>query len=112
MVSKSQLFLIYSISICIFGSTYKFSCWRGVNKSNFSFVRMWDNVIYVNPCSITLTRSKANSFSDNPWKQWMVLVATSWIGNWILVMINDWDLPVLISLMIGSIGVHFYSMLL
>jgi hypothetical protein len=42
----------------------------------------------------------------------MIFVAASWIGNWILVMINDWDLSTLISLMIGSIGVHFDSMLL
>jgi len=56
--------------------------------------------------------SKINSFSDNPWEGWMVFVIASWIGNWIFIMINYWDLPTLISLMIGSIGVHFDSMLL
>jgi len=72
---------------------------------------MWDNVIYVNPFFLMLMTSKTNSSSDNPWERWMVLVATSWIENWILVMINDWNLPILISLMIGSIGVHFDSLL-
>jgi len=59
-----------------------------------------------------LVGSKTNSYNDNPWKWWMVLVVANWIGNWIFVMINDWDLPTFISLMIGLIGVHFDSMLL
>ncbi len=54
--------------------------------------------------------TKTNSSSDNPCEQWMVHVAVSGIGNWILVMIND--IPTFISLMIRSIGVHFESMLL
>jgi len=56
--------------------------------------------------------SKTNSSSDNPWEWWMVFVIVSWIGNQILVIINDWDLPTLISLMISSIDVHFESILL
>ncbi len=56
--------------------------------------------------------SKTNSFNDNPRKQWPVLAIASWIGTWILVMINDSDLLTLESLMIGSIGVYFDSMLL
>jgi hypothetical protein len=31
---------------------------------------MQNNVIYVNPCFITLIRSKVNSSSDNPWERW------------------------------------------
>jgi hypothetical protein len=73
---------------------------------------MWDNAIYVNPCFLMLVGSKTNSSSDNPWKWWMVLTVASWIENWILIMINDWDLRTIISLMIGSIGVYFDSMLL
>jgi hypothetical protein len=42
----------------------------------------------------------------------MVFIVVSWIGNWILIMINDYDLPTCIYLMIGSIGAHFDSMLL
>jgi hypothetical protein len=61
---------------------------------------------------LTLMGSKNNSCNDNPWERWIVFANTSWIGNWIFVMINDWDLLTLISLMIGSIGVHFDSMLL
>jgi hypothetical protein len=57
-------------------------------------------------------RPKTNSSSDNLWEQWLVLTTVSWIGNWILVIINDWDLPIPISLMIGLIGVHFDSILL
>jgi hypothetical protein len=53
-----------------------------------------------------------NSSSNNPWEQWMSLTTTSWIENWIFVLINDWDLPTFISLMIASIGVHFDSKLL
>jgi len=45
--------------------------------------------------------SKTNLSSDNPWEWWMVLIVPSWIRNWILVMINDWDLPTVIYLMIG-----------
>ncbi len=81
-------------------------------QNNFSFVHKWDNVIYVNSCFSALIGSKANSFNDNPSKWWMVLTIANWIGNWIFVMINDWDLPTFIFLMIGSIGVHFDSMLL
>ncbi len=33
--------------------------------------------------------SKINSSNDNPYERWMILIVTSWIGNWILVMIND-----------------------
>jgi len=55
--------------------------------------------------------SKTNSSSDNPWEWWMVFATISWIKNWIFVIINDWDLLTLISLMIGSISVHFESML-
>jgi hypothetical protein len=53
-----------------------------------------------------LVRLKINSSSVNPQEWWIVFVATSWIGNWIFVMINDQDLQTLISLMIGSIRVH------
>jgi hypothetical protein len=38
---------------------------------------------------LMLLGSKTNSSNDNPWKWWMVLAVTSWIGNWILIMIND-----------------------
>jgi hypothetical protein len=38
---------------------------------------------------VMLVGSKTNSSNDNPRKQWMVFVVASWIGNWILVMIND-----------------------
>jgi len=61
---------------------------------------------------LTSVRPKTNSSSDNLWKQWMVFTTVSWIGNWILVIINYWDLSIFISLMIGLIGVHFDSMLL
>jgi len=61
---------------------------------------------------LTWVGSKANLFNDNPWEQWMGFVVASWIRNWILVMINDWDLPILIFFMISSINVHFDSMLL
>jgi uncharacterized membrane-anchored protein len=70
---------------------------------------MWDNVVYVNPYFLTLMGSKTNSFNDNPSEWWMVIIIASWIENWILIMINDSDLPTIISLMIGSIGVHFHS---
>jgi hypothetical protein len=36
-----------------------------------------------------LVGSKTNSSNDNPWEQWIVFDTTSWIGNWILIMINN-----------------------
>jgi len=59
-----------------------------------------------------LVGSETNSYSVNNWEQWMVIDVASWIENWIFLMVNVWDLLIFISLMIGSIGVHFYSMLL
>jgi hypothetical protein len=50
---------------------------------------MCNNVAYVNSCFLTLVGSKTNSSSDNPFEQWMVIDATNWIGNWILVIVND-----------------------
>jgi hypothetical protein len=37
--------------------------------------------MYVNPCFLTLVRSKADSLSDNPWKWWMVIAIVSLIEN-------------------------------
>jgi hypothetical protein len=48
-----------------------------MNKNIFSFVHVWDNVIYVNSCFSTLIKSKANSSNNNPSKQWMVLTIAS-----------------------------------
>jgi hypothetical protein len=48
-----------------------------MNKNNFSFVHMWDNVVFVNSCFSTLIGSKAKSSNDNPSKQWMVLTIVS-----------------------------------
>jgi hypothetical protein len=49
MVSKLQLFLIYSFLYLLL-DPHKFSCWKGAKKNSFSFVQMQNNVIYVNPC--------------------------------------------------------------
>ncbi len=46
---------------------------------------MREKVIYDSPCFLTLVGSKANSFNNNHYDQWIVLVATNWIGNWILL---------------------------
>jgi hypothetical protein len=112
MVSKLQLFSIYSFLHVHLDSHKKVHVGGELTKIFFLLFQMWDTEIYVNPCFLTLVGSKTNSYSDNPWEEWMVLIVTSWIENWILVMINDWDLPTFISSMIGSIGVHFDSMLL
>jgi hypothetical protein len=40
------------------------------------------------------------------------LNGVNWIGNQVLVMINIWVLSTFTYLMIGSIGLHFDSMLL
>ncbi len=61
----------------------------GEELTKKKFVWMQDNVIYVNPFLKTLVGSKTNSSNDNPWKWWMVFVPTSWIENWIIVVIND-----------------------
>jgi len=42
---------------------------------------MWNNVIYVNPCFLTLMGSKFDSSNDNPWEQWIVFAIASWITN-------------------------------
>ncbi len=70
------------------------------------------NVIYVNPCFKTLVGLEAKSPNDNPWKWWMDISITNGIGNWFIVVTNDWNLQTFIFFMIGSIGVHFDSMLL
>jgi hypothetical protein len=44
----------------------KKSFWKGVNKNDFSFDWMWDNVVYVNPCFLAIIGSKVNSPSGNP----------------------------------------------
>jgi len=54
---------------------------EGNNKNSFPFIQMYDNVVYVKPCFLTLMGSKTNSSSDNSWKWWMVLHVASWIGN-------------------------------
>ncbi len=58
---------------------------------------MWEKIIYDSPCFLTLVGSKVNSSNDNPSDQWMVLSATNWIGNWILVIIWDFFWPVFMS---------------
>jgi NAD/NADP transhydrogenase beta subunit len=113
MVSKLQLFSIYSFLYVFLDPHKNFHVQEELtNIVFFLFKGMIMLYMLVNPCFLMLVKSKTNSSCDNPWEWWMVLVAASWIGNWIYVMINDWDLPTIISLMISSIGVHFYSMLL
>ncbi len=87
MVSKLQMFLIYSFWYVLLDPHINFH----VEKLTIFFknIWMWDNVLYVNHVFLTLVGSKANSSSDNPWEQWMVFGVASWIGNWILVMINN-----------------------
>jgi hypothetical protein len=89
MVSKLQFFSIYSFLHVLLDPHKNFHVGKELTKIVFFLVQIWDNVVYVSPCFLTLVGSKINSSSDNPWEQWMVLATTSWIGSWILVMIND-----------------------
>jgi len=66
MVSKLQLFSIYSFLHVFLDLHIKIHVEEELKKFNFSFVLMWDDVIYVNPCFLTLVGSKTNSFNDNP----------------------------------------------
>jgi len=95
------------IFMCILGSTKKFSCWKGVNKNDFFLYQMQNNVVYVNSSFLTIIGSKVNSPSDNPWEQWMVLVATSWIEK-LNPCYDKWlKFTNFYLFMIGSNGVHF-----
>jgi hypothetical protein len=68
---------------------------------------MQEKTIYDSPCFLTLVGSKANSSNDNPYDRCMVFVVVNWIGNWIFVILWNWFLPILMFLIIGSIGVQF-----
>jgi hypothetical protein len=67
---------------------------------------MWEKVVCDSACLLTLVGLKTNLFSDNLCGQWMVLITTNWIENWILVIIWDWFLSIFMFLIIGSIGVQ------
>ncbi len=58
--------------------------------------------LYHSPRFLTLVWSKANSSSDNPCDQWMIFFIVNWIENGIW----GWFLSILMSLIIGSIGVQ------
>ncbi len=48
---------------------------RGVNNFILFFVQMWDNVIYVNPCFLTLVGSKPIYLMIIPKNdQWLLLL--------------------------------------
>ncbi len=81
---------------------WKLSHWNWISKYNLSFVNMQENTLYHSPCFLILVWSKANSTSDNPCDQWMIIVIVNWIENGIW----DWFLSILMSLIIGSIGVQ------
>jgi hypothetical protein len=66
MVSKSQLFLIYSFLYLPLDPHKKFHVGEELTNFYLFFVWMQDNVVYVNPCFLTLVGSKTNSSSDNP----------------------------------------------
>jgi hypothetical protein len=65
MVSKLQLFSIYSFLHVFLDPHTDFHVKEEFNKNIFSFVQMQDNVIYVNPCFKMLMGSKTNSYNDN-----------------------------------------------
>ncbi len=69
---------------------------------NPSFVWMWKKTMYDSLGILTLIGSKASLFNNSPCDQWMVVAIANWIGNWILVIIWDWFLPIPMSLIIGS----------
>jgi hypothetical protein len=50
MVSKLQLFSIYSFLHVLLDPHKKIDVGEELTKLFFSFVWMWDNVVYVNPC--------------------------------------------------------------
>jgi hypothetical protein len=58
IIDGIQITIIFNqfISTCTLGSTLKNSCWKGANKNSFSFVQMRDDVVYVNPCFLTLVK--------------------------------------------------------
>jgi hypothetical protein len=72
MVSRLQLFSIYSFLHVLLDLHKNFHVGKELTKIVLFFVQIWNNVVYVNPCFLTLVGSKTNSSSDNPW-EWRML---------------------------------------
>ncbi len=89
-INGIQVTIVFNlfIFICIIGSTYKFSCWKGIDNFIYFWFRCEIMLYMLTHVFLTLVESKVNSYSDNPWQQWVVLIVVSWIGNWIVIMIH------------------------
>jgi len=101
-VSNLQMFLIFSfVYLCI---DQRESCHIGIELINIIFLLFIckKKTLYHSPRFLTLVWSKANSSSNNPCDQWMIFFIVNWIENGIW----GWFLSILMSLIIGSIGVQ------